>query len=93
MKGRGIGNFLIAATAVPDKPWLADKDWRTGVIRDSNRRTGPVLAIIAILVNLLTVPMVLPLWHKVVDEGVAIDIPIPFMLPQSDDSNSDSIVA
>jgi len=39
------------------------------LIRDSNRRTGPVLMIIAGLINLLTMPMGIALWETVFVEG------------------------
>jgi hypothetical protein len=39
------------------------------LIRDANRRTGPVLLIIALFVNLLTVPIGIALWETVFDEG------------------------
>jgi hypothetical protein len=39
------------------------------LIRDSNRRTGPVLMIIALFINVLTVPMGVALWETVFVEG------------------------
>ena len=39
------------------------------MLRDRTVRTGPVLALIAVLCNLLTVPMIRPLWQRVVVEG------------------------
>ena len=38
------------------------------LIRDANRRTGPTMLIIALFVNLLTVPIGIALWKTVFDE-------------------------
>jgi hypothetical protein len=38
------------------------------LIRDANRLTGPVLALIAVILNFLTVPMAISLWGIVVTE-------------------------
>jgi len=41
------------------------------LIHDSNRRTGPTLAIIAVIVNIITVPIGIALWEKVFQQGNA----------------------
>lgn len=41
---------------------------KTCAIGDANRRTGPVLALIAVVLNFLTVPMAISLWDTVFKE-------------------------
>lgn len=42
---------------------------KTTVVRDASRRTGPALAVLALLCNALTIPIGLSLWQTVVHEG------------------------
>ena len=48
---------------------MKNPDNANALIHDANRRTGPALLVIALFVNLLTVPIAVALWKTVFEEG------------------------